>query len=172
MAAHPSSQCLLLDALAAGQSRDRDGSSDNPAGCPQRKPEASVEVYVHRHCRAELCVEETLGKTGRVQQMGQFCGSLNSAKAPMCTYALLKYPWSPGPARRKHKAEGPGGLQATLNVLLHNWLTMPKPALDFTAQKTVRCLMTEETCWEATVQVEVGFSEVLWKAAVVTGSCS
>lgn len=45
---------------------------------------------------------------------------------------------------------------------------MLKPALDFTAQETLRCLMAEETCWEATVQVEVGFTKVFWKAAVVT----
>lgn len=65
-----------------------------------------------------------------------------------------------------------GGLQAALNVLLGNWLLMLKPASDFTAQGTVRWLMAEETCWEATVQVEVGFTKVLWKAAVVTGSYS
>lgn len=37
-----------------------------PRWLPQRKPEASVEIYARRHCSAELCVEETLGKTGLV----------------------------------------------------------------------------------------------------------
>lgn len=140
-----------------------------PRWLPQRKPEASVEIYVHRHCRAELCVEETLGKTGHVQQTGQFFGSLNSTRVPMCMCVLLKYPWTPGPWKHKGntKQRDCGGLQATLNVPLDNWLTMPKPALDFMAQETVRCLTTDETCWEATVQVEVGFQVGSWLQAVV-----
>lgn len=106
MATYSSSRCLLLGDLEAGQSRNRDVSSSCPAGCPPKKPEASVKVYVHRHCRAELCVEEALGKSGRVQQMGQFCGSLNSTEALMLMFVLLKYPCGLGPAHRKRKAEG------------------------------------------------------------------
>lgn len=85
----------------------------------------------------------------------------------MCV--LLKYPWTPGPWKHKEntKQRECGGLQATLNVLLDNWLTMPKPALDFMVQETVRCLTTDETCWEATVQVEVGFQVGSWLRAVV-----
>lgn len=49
---------------------------------------------------------------------------------------------------------------------------MLKPALDFMARETVRCLTAEETCWEATVQVGVGFIKVRWKVAVVAGSCA
>lgn len=64
------------------------------AGCPQRKPEASAKVYVHQHCRAELCTEETSENTGFVQQMGQLCGSLNFTRGLMYMNVPLKYLWS------------------------------------------------------------------------------
>lgn len=76
------------------------------APLPKKNPRQVVKGYVRQHCRAELCVEEVLGKTGRVQQIGQFCGSLNSSEAPMLMYVVLKYPCSLGPAHRKRKAEG------------------------------------------------------------------
>ena len=33
--------------------------------------------------------------------MGQFYGNLNSTRATMCMYVLLKYLWSPGPAHKE-----------------------------------------------------------------------
>lgn len=134
-----------------------------------RKPEASIKVYVHWHCRTERWVEEALGKTGLFQQMEQFCGSPHSDRAPMCMYVLLKYPWNPGPVHRKCKQRDCDGLEATLNVLLkRGWWCQ---SLLWTSQEIVRCLMTEETYWEATIQMKA-FTKGFWKAAVITGSHS
>lgn len=127
MVAHPSSQCLVLDALEAGQSTNRDGwLFKQPWWLPPKKTWGKHQGLCP--LQGWTLSRKDFRKDWPFSADGQFCCSPHSDRAPMCMYVLLKYPWSPGPVHRKCKQRTWGYTERASQ----EGLVMPKPALDFT----------------------------------------